>query len=289
MPVRLVTRHTIDIGTLRKAAGHKFSHGHPLVLSGGPARTGAARLAARGALRIGAGLVTLAVPPAALQEVAAQVTAVMLRSCEDASALRALLDDRRITAICAGPGLGLEGIQEGLLAEVLAARRPTVLDADALTLLSRSPSLRAALHAHCLLTPHDGEFTRLFPGIAERLSAAPAKGPAMSRLDAAREAARDVGCPVLLKGPDTVIALPDGAASIHAASYDRAAPGLATAGAGDVLAGFIAGLLARGRDVRSAAETASWLHVECARVFGPGLIAEDLPEILPRVLRDLEA
>ncbi len=126
-----------------------------------------------------------------------------------------------------------------------------------------------------------------FPDIAKRLREEPTSGPAYSKVDATREAAKRAGCVVLFKGPDTVIAAPDGACGINSAHYDRAAPWLATAGSGDVLAGFITGLLARGFAPMQAAETAAWLHVECARKFGPGLIAEDLPEMLPEVFRDL--
>jgi hydroxyethylthiazole kinase-like uncharacterized protein yjeF len=162
-----------------------------------------------------------------------------------------------------------------------------VLDADALTILSQWPDLFAALHADCVLTPHAGEFVRLFPDIAEKLAAPATKGPAYSKVDATREAAARAGCVVLFKGPDTVIADPSGRAAINAAVYERAAPWLATAGSGDVLAGFITGLLARGFSPFDAACAGAWLHVECARSFGPGLIAEDLPEELPKVFRTL--
>ncbi|TMV13748.1 NAD(P)H-hydrate dehydratase [Arenibacterium halophilum] len=277
-------------GGLDKAAGHKFSHGHALILSGGSGRTGAARLAARGALRIGAGLVTLGVPGSAQLEVAAQVTAVMLRRVDDGDGMADVMQDKRINALCLGPGLGVERAA-GLVAAALAApHRPAlVLDADALTAIARAPELFAALHDRCVLTPHGGEFARLFPDIDARLAEAPTRGPAYSKVDATREAAARCGAVVLFKGADTVIASPDGQCAVNAASYDRAAPWLATAGSGDVLAGFITGLLSRGFAPMQAAETAAWLHVECARAFGPGLIAEDLPEVLPRVLARLEA
>jgi NAD(P)H-hydrate repair Nnr-like enzyme with NAD(P)H-hydrate dehydratase domain len=143
------------------------------------------------------------------------------------------------------------------------------------------------LHPRCILTPHAGEFARLFPDLAQRLSVVPVIGPAYSKVKATREAGMRAGCVVLLKGPDSVIAAPDGDCAISAAAYGRSAPWLATAGSGDVLAGFITGLLARGFEPMQAAETAAWLHVECARRHGPGLIAEDLPETLPDVLRAL--
>ncbi|PWE30470.1 bifunctional ADP-dependent NAD(P)H-hydrate dehydratase/NAD(P)H-hydrate epimerase [Maritimibacter sp. 55A14] len=284
--VRLV--EGISVGLLAKAAQtHKYAHGHALILVGGAGRTGAARLAARGALRIGAGLVTLGVPGSAQQEVASQITALMLRRVEDGAGLAGVLGDARINALCLGPGMGMERARE-LVPAALRTGRAVVLDADALTGFSEAPEeLFRLLHENCVITPHAGEFARLFPDIAEKLNATPTTGPACSKVDATREAAARAGCAVLFKGPDTVIAAPDGRCSINSAHYDRAAPWLATAGAGDVLAGFIAGLLARRMPPMQAAEAAAWLHVECARRFGPGLIAEDLPETLPGVLRDL--
>jgi ADP-dependent NAD(P)H-hydrate dehydratase / NAD(P)H-hydrate epimerase len=267
---------------LDKAGAHKYAHGHLAVLSGGVGHGGAARLAARGALRVGAGLVTLLCPPAALQENACRLDAVMLRSVRDGAALAQVLADRRINGLCLGPGLGLGAREVGLVAGVLAAGRATVLDADALTLVAGDDGLRGALHGGCVVTPHGGEFARLFPAIAARLEAEPEAGvPAYSRVDAARGAAAEAGCVVLLKGADTVIAAPDGRCAVHAAVRERAVPWLATAGSGDVLAGIIAGLMARGFGPFQAAETGAWLHAEAARAFGPGLIAEDLPDALP--------
>jgi hydroxyethylthiazole kinase-like uncharacterized protein yjeF len=274
---------------LAKVHSHKYTHGHALILSGGAGKGGAARLAARGALRIGAGLVTVGCPPEALAENAARLDAVMLKPIADGDALGRVLEDKRINALLLGPGLGLDDHGRDLLARALvsAEGRSLVLDADALTILSQHRNLFAALHEHCVLTPHAGEFARLFPDIAEKLAAPATKGPAYSKVDATREAAKRAGCVVLYKGPDTVIASPTGQCAINSAHYERAAPWLATAGSGDVLAGFITGLLARGFAPMQAAETAAWLHVECARKFGPGLIAEDLPEQLPAVFRDL--
>ncbi len=308
---------------LGKAALHnKFSHGHALILSGPSGHGGAARLSARGALRIGAGLVTVACPPDAIPENAARLDAVMLRAVADGAGLVDILSDSRINALCLGPGLGLDARAVGLVAAALGcppppsalhegeggdvgqgdamgdqalplplvgrgALRKVVLDADALTILSRHPNLFTALHPDCILTPHAGEFARLFPDIAAKLTAPATTGPAYSKVDATREAAARAGCVVLFKGPDTVIADPTGRCSINSAHCDRAAPWLATAGSGDVLAGYITGLLARGFSPMQAAETAAWLHVECARSFGPGLIAEDLPEELPKVFRAL--
>jgi len=267
---------------------HKYNHGHALILSGPMGRSGAARLAAWGALRIGAGLVTVAAPGAALMDCAAHLTAIMLRRCDGAEGLCALLEDPRLNALCLGPGLGVGEGTRRLVAAALKANRATVLDADALASFADDPkALFDLLHPHTVLTPHGGEFARLFPDIAAKLGARPTQGPACSKCDAARAAAERAGCVVLFKGSDTIIAAPDGRVVIHSAAYMRAAPWLATAGSGDVLAGFITGLLARGFDPVAAAETGAWLHVEAARSFGPGLIAEDLPEALPQVFRDL--
>jgi ADP-dependent NAD(P)H-hydrate dehydratase / NAD(P)H-hydrate epimerase len=197
------------------------------------------------------------------------------------------LQDQRITALCAGPGLGLGAKARDDLAVILALKRATVLDADALSLIAQDSTLFGALHDRCVLTPHGGEFARLFPDLAEKLEQPASRGLAYSKLDACKDAAARAGCIVLFKGADTVICDPRGRCAISAASYERAAPWLATAGSGDVLAGFITGLLARGRGPFEAACNAAWLHVECARHFGPGLIAEDLPEEVPKVLRAL--
>ncbi|UXX82763.1 NAD(P)H-hydrate dehydratase [Roseovarius pelagicus] len=288
-PDDVVGRVGSPLGLFKNGA-HKFAHGHALVLSGGSGTTGAARLAARGALRIGAGLVTLGVPPSAQMEVASQITAVMLKRVLDAAALADILQDARINALCLGPGMGVAWASDmlgALRGEGDVEPRPTVLDADALTALAEDEALFAALHPACVLTPHQGEFARLFPDIAKRLREESKSGPAYSKADAVRAAAARAGCVVLLKGPDTVISDPKGRCSVHSAQYDRAAPWLATAGSGDVLAGFITGLLARGFAPMQAAEAAAWLHTECARSFGAGLIAEDIPEELPRVLRAL--
>lgn len=271
-----------------KRPGHKFAHGHALVLSGGPGKGGAARLAARGALRVGAGLVTLGCPAAAIQENAAQLNAIMLKPLKEVTDLIEFLADGRINTVCLGPGLGRGERAQQLVTAVLAAERATVLDADALTVHEDDPqSLFYQLHEACVLTPHAGEFRRLFPDIAGRLDAPATTGPAFSKIDATREAAARAGCTVLFKGPDTVIADAWGRCAVNSSAHDRAAPWLATAGSGDVLAGFITGLLARGLGPMPAAEAAAWLHTECALSFGPGLIAEDLPEELPKVLRAL--
>jgi hydroxyethylthiazole kinase-like uncharacterized protein yjeF len=273
---------TPDLAALRDrlakgVEGFKYTHGHALILSGGPGQGGAARLAARGALRIGAGLVTLGCPSPALAENAARLDSVMLCAVDDGAALARLLGDPRYNALCLGPGLGLVRARD-LVPVALGAGRGVVVDADALSAHAADP---AALFAHCtpatVLTPHGGEFARLFPDLASRLPKA----------EAAAAAAARAGAVVLYKGAETVIAAPDGRIAVLEARGERAAPWLATAGSGDVLAGFVAGLLARGFAPMAAAEAAVWLHVEAARRFGPGLIAEDIPEQIPAVFRAL--
>lgn len=261
--------------------GHKYTRGHAVVVSGGPSTTGAARLSARAALRIGAGLVTMASPADALAVHAASLTAVMVRASDGPDGLAALLADPRKNATVLGPGLGL-GEATCALVEAALARsgrpRATVLDADALVSFAGRADRLAALVAGApgpvVATPHDGEFAHLFGAEAAERG---------SRLDRARAGAAALGAVLLLKGADTVVALPDGRASI--AGED--APGLATAGSGDVLSGFIGGLLAQGMPAFEAASAAVHLHAAAARRFGPGLIAEDLPEALPGVLAAL--
>lgn len=263
--------------------GHKYERGHTLVCSGPATRTGAARLAARAALRIGSGLVTLASPGDALAENGAHLTAIMLRPCDGESGLAELLADKRFSTVCAGPGLGDGEPTRAIVRVAAASGRALVLDADALTSFEGEAALLGGLlgaGAQCraVLTPHGGEFKRLFAGETQVLEAA-------SKLDRARLAAERVGAVLVLKGADTVIAAPDGRAAINATGT----PYLATAGSGDVLAGIVAGLLAQGMPAFEAACAAVWLHGETGRRFGPGLIAEDLPETLPAVLRELLA
>ena len=272
----------------RKQAGHKFDYGHALILSGPATKTGAARLAARGALRIGAGLVTIGSPGGALGEHAAQLNAIMLTGINDAVALEEVLKDQRINSLCLGPGMGLTDTTRKMVEVALTSSRKTVLDADALSLFKDDPrELFEMLHENVVLTPHAGEFSRLFPDIFARLNEISTNGPAYSKVDAARTAAQRAGAVVLFKGADTVIAAPDGRVVVHSAHYERSAPWLATAGAGDVLAGMIAGLMARSYPPAFAAEAAVWLHVECAITFGAGLISEDIPELLPGILGGL--
>ena len=251
---------------------HKYHFGHALVLGGPKEITGAARLAARAALRAGAGLVSVACAPDALATYAAQLTAVMTKPVVDGpAALAALLADTRLNAVLAGPGLGVGvGTREAVRA-ILATGRPAVLDADALTSFADDrAAFLGLLHGRVVLTPHDGEFARLFDVKGDRLTRALA-------------ASRASGAVVLLKGGDTVVAAPDGRAAIS----PHAPPSLATAGTGDVLGGVILGLLAQGLPAFEAAAAGVWLHAAAAEGAGPGLIAEDLSERLPRVLAAL--
>jgi hydroxyethylthiazole kinase-like uncharacterized protein yjeF len=290
--------------------GHKYSRGHAVVLSGGLAHTGAARLAARGALRAGAGLVTVATPGAALSIHAAALTAIMTRVCDNADGLASLLADRRKNTLVMGPGLGVGEKTRALVRAALnvdresgAPPRAVVLDADALTSFEDEAFGLAQMVRRrgggVVLTPHDGEFARLF-GRAGQNDRSQWLGLDMleqdllshldglhseSKLDRARAAARLSGAVVVLKGPDTVVADPDGLATIA----EDLPPWLATAGSGDVLAGIVGGLLAQSAPPFEAASAAVWLHGAAARHFGPGLVAEDIPENLPPVLGPLFA
>ncbi len=260
-----------------REAAHKYARGHAVVVSGPAHATGAARLAARGALRVGAGLVTVASPTNAVPINAAALTAIMVKPFAGSRGLADILKDERLNAVVVGPGCGIGLETEELVAAILRSKAAAVLDADALTSFRSEPKvLFALLREPAVLTPHEGEFERIFPGVLAK---------AASKVDAVRTAAAQAKCTVLLKGADTVIAAPDGRAAINS----NAPPTLATAGSGDVLAGFIGGLLAQGVPSFEAAAMAVWLHGECANQFGPGLIAEDLPEQLPAVLRELKA
>lgn len=267
--------------------GHKYTRGHAVVLSGPFGRTGAARLAARGALRAGAGLVTVAAPPSALSECAAQLTAIMLERVDSADALEVLLSDRRKNAVVVGPGHGGGGNTRALVEVALKSGAAVVLDADALTAYEKQGDnlfslIRLRKSRPVILTPHEGEFNRLFSSL--QISDESESQAVESKCERARKAAETSGAYIVLKGPDTVIAAPDGRTFIN----DNAPASLATAGSGDVLSGIIAGLLAQAMAPMMSACAGVWMHGQAAASFGPGLIAEDIPEALPGVFRELE-
>ncbi|UVF17747.1 NAD(P)H-hydrate dehydratase [Microvirga terrae] len=259
-------------------SSHKYERGHTLVASGGATRTGAARLAARAALRIGSGLVTVASPPEAIGVTAAHLTAIMLKGCDGPEGLHAILQDPRLNALVLGPALGVHANTRAMVAVAVHARRSLVLDADALTSFEGLASeLHGAFrHAPTVLTPHDGEFNRMFKDHPDILDPE-------SKIERARRAATYTGAVVLLKGADTVVASPDGRAAIN----ENGTPYLATAGSGDTLCGLIAGLMAQNLPAFEAACAGAWIHAEAGARFGPGLISEDLAELVPGVLRDL--
>ncbi len=255
---------------------NKYSRGHALVWGGWPT-TGAARMAARGAARAGAGLTTVAVAEVGLPVYAAALTSIMVSPVTRPEDLERLLEDPRYTGLLIGPGAGVNAQTRARVMALLKAGRATVLDADALSVFKDdAPALFRAIQGACVLTPHEGEFARLFGGGLVDLHS--------DKISRARAAARLSGAVVVLKGSDTVIAAPDGLAIVNA----NAPPTLATAGAGDVLGGIVLGLLAQGMPAFLAAAAAVWLHGEAAAHFGPGLLAEDLPDRLPAVFRQLD-
>lgn len=261
---------------------NKYSRGHTLVVGADLGYTGATKLAALGALRSGSGLVSVACSPKALPVYAASLTAVMTKSAGDLKQLDSLVKDEKTTAILAGPGAGTGESTRQEVLQVLSHEKPTVLDADALTAFKSSPkTLFSAIKANVVLTPHEGEFERLFGG-KDSSELFRFEGLKHER---ARNAAKISGAVVVYKGNDTVIAAPDGRIAINA----EAPVWLATAGSGDVLAGIIAGLLAQGMPAFEAAAAGVWIHSRAAAAFGPGLIAEDIPGAIPAVYRELFA
>jgi hydroxyethylthiazole kinase-like uncharacterized protein yjeF len=285
-PDAFVNQPALWTATLPQPAidGHKYARGHAVAVSGGASFTGAARLSAAAALRAGSGLVTLASPSEALPINAGALTSVMVRVSDGVEGLAALLSDPRKNCVALGPGLGVGEATCALVEAALAPspeRRAFVLDADALTSFEhqtdRLSRAIAAAPGPVVLTPHAGEFAKLFP------TPKPTAGPPPSKLERARAAARQSGALVLFKGPDTVVADPRGMATVMA---DTSA-WLATAGSGDVLTGIIAGLLAQGMPPLDAASCGAWMHARAAILFGPGLVADDIIATLPEVWREL--
>ena len=262
-----------------KADGHKYDRGHAVIVSGPMESTGAARLGARAALRIGAGLVSVATSKSAFYINAAQLTSIMLAVYDGSANLADLLiSDPRLNSILIGPGAGATHETRENVAAVLSSEASTVIDAEGLTAFEDNPQELFGLiqqrSSPAILTPHKGEFDRLFPEL----------GNAESKLEQAKRAAEISGAVVIFKGPDTVVAAPDGLSAIS----ENSPPWLATAGTGDVLAGMIVGLSAQGMSPFDAAVAAVWMHSELARTIGPGLIAEDMAETLPALLQRLD-
>lgn len=253
-----------------EAGGNKFSRGHALLFGGYP-MTGAARMAARAAARAGAGLTSIAVAEVALPIYAGALTSIMVRPLSRPEDVAHLLADSRYTALLIGPGAGVNETTRARALAMLATRRAVLLDADAISVFADRPAaLSEAIKGPCILTPHEGEFARLFDAAGDKLRRA-------------RAAAQASGAIIVLKGADTVIAAPDGRAVVNT----NAPASLATAGSGDVLGGIMLGLMAQGMNAFLAAAAGVWLHGAAAADFGPGLLAEDLPDLLPGVFRRL--
>ncbi len=252
---------------------HKYSRGHAIVVSGNASATGAARLGAYAALRSGAGLVTLAAPSDAVDVIASQVSAVMVREIADVQAWQDWLADERISAALIGPGNGISARTRDFVIAARGMAKDLVLDADALTAFEGDPDqLFQLLDQRCVLTPHEGEYRRLFKDFADGL-----------KIERVKRAAVAAGAVLLLKGPETVIACPDGRCVVSV----NGSPWLATAGSGDVLAGIIVGLVAQGMPSFEAACAGAWIHGASGNLIGPGLIAEDLVKGIPVCLSEL--
>mgnify|MGYP003667946720 CR=1 FL=1 len=257
---------------------HKYFYGHGVIVSGATGQGGAARLAARGALRIGAGLVSVICSTDQVAEHAAQLNAVMIKPYGGEVAFLQRLIKIKPSAICVGPNLGLGATARTKLLQVLSLKTPLCIDADAITLLSsQGAKMGKLLNPQTVMPPHEGELRRYIPEAFAKTT---------NRLELARFAAQKAGCVVLFKGPETIVATPSGRCATVSSSEFQNAGWLATAGSGDVLAGFITGLLARGFDGFDAATIGANLHFQCAQMFGAGLIAEDIPEMLPKVLSE---
>ncbi len=262
-----------------KEGGHKYDRGHAVIFAGGLTGTGAARLAAKGALRAGAGLVTLGVPGSAIMAHAGRSPdALMVKRTDGAAGITELLSDERMNAICLGPAYGVGEETVDAVTALTAMNRKIVLDADALSSFAGNAEKLAKLigkgETHAVLTPHEGEFARLFGDSYSD----------MSRTEKAVAAAKSVNAVIVLKGAKTVIAAPDGNAVLN----KNAPPQLATAGSGDVLGGIVTGLLAQGMPPFGAACAGVWLHGEAGNIAGTGLIADDLPEVLRVSLKKLQ-
>jgi ADP-dependent NAD(P)H-hydrate dehydratase / NAD(P)H-hydrate epimerase len=249
---------------------NKYTRGHTVIVGGYPL-TGASRLSAMAAARIGSGLTTLLVPEIAFNIYASALTSIMVRPFGDNATFNQTINDARITCFLIGPGAGINEETRNQAITLLKVAKPVVLDADAISVFQDDfDLLKSNIQHDCVLTPHEGEFKRLFELTDNRVTSA-------------KQAAKKCGAIIVLKGNETIIAAPDGKTTIN----HNAPPTLATGGTGDVLAGMIAGLIAQGMPPFFAAAAATWIHGEAAKLFGIGLIAEDLPQLLPNVLKKL--
>ncbi len=273
--MHVILENTPDVWRRRipwpTSESHKYTRGAALV-RGGSVMTGATRLAGRAAQRMGAGLVTLAVPQSALPIYAESLESIIVKSCETVSDWKHLIEDGKNPALLIGPGIGIGFQQCEEIITSLHAKRPTVVDADGITNFAAAPEkIFEALHDQCVLTPHEGEFEKLFGQSDDEK---------IKRTVNAAERAR---CIVLLKGAQTIIANPQGEVIVN----HNAPPWLATAGSGDVLAGMILGLITQKMDIFLAAAAAAWIHGAIAARFGVGLIAEDIVAGIPAVLQEM--
>jgi hydroxyethylthiazole kinase-like uncharacterized protein yjeF len=271
-----------DLARLGKSGDrHKYDYGHAVILSGPAGHGGAARLAARAALRVGAGLVSVFCDPDSGREHAARLDAIMVKTFADEPSLPDALMSLRPAALCIGPNLGMTDLARAKLDAALSCDRPICLDADAITLIAADHAAFAGrIPSYAILTPHEGELRRLIPVAFDHTDC---------RATLAQTAADTIGCTVLFKGVQTLIAQPgEPCLAVEAAPF-RHAPWLATAGSGDVLAGLVTGLLARGFATQEAGALGATLHLQCAEQIGPGLIADDLPDKVPTVLAQLLA
>ncbi|HWD11909.1 NAD(P)H-hydrate dehydratase [Pseudochrobactrum sp. sp1633] len=278
-----------DVLPVTQTNAHKFTRGHVAVFSGGMLSTGAARLSAAAAARSGAGLVTMIAPHDALSVHAAHLTGTMLHALGETADILRFIRVRKVKAAVLGPAFGDLPRARELICALLAdandeaALKYLVIDADGITAFKDQSQMlfSAAEQSDCavVLTPHEGEFQRLF---GEQVDGAAGK------VEKARQAAKLSHCIVINKGPDTVIAAPDGRAAINSNGTAL----LATAGSGDVLTGIIAGLCAQGMPAFEASCAAAWIHAETANCFAEtapvGMIAEDMPELILKVWAKLE-
>ena len=263
-----------DVLPAAAATDNKYTRGHALI-AGGTVMTGAARLAARAAQRMGAGLVTIAAPAAAVPIYAESLESVIVRQVDTLFEWQGLVANPKVDVILIGPGLGISDHAVVMIKAALESHKPIVLDADFFTnYANKIDEISHLLGESCVFTPHEGEFSRFFPELDEK---------SLDRVAKTRLAAEKTRGIVLLKGAETVISAPDGEVILN----HNAPPWLATAGAGDVLAGMILGLISQKMPTFGAASAAAWIHGEAGNICGRGLIAEDLVAAIPSIWKEI--